>query len=36
MKEHEERVAVVVGAAEAEFGALLLDVTWLRPGEGLL
>lgn len=36
VKEHEGRVAEAVGGAE--FGALLLllEATWLGPGEGLL
>ena len=37
VKVQEGRVAEAVGGAEAELGALLLlEVTWLGPGEGLL
>lgn len=37
VREQEVRAAEVVGGAEAELGALLmLDVTWLGPGDGLL
>lgn len=38
VKEQEGRAAEVVGGAEAELEALLLllEETWLGPGEGLL
>lgn len=37
VKEQEGRTADALGGAEAELGALLLlEATWLGPGEGLL
>lgn len=36
VKEQEGRAAEALGGAEAELEALLLEPTWLGPGEGLL
>lgn len=36
VKEQEGRAVEAAGGAEAELGALLLEETWLGPGEGLL
>lgn len=36
VKEQEGRDVEEAGGAEAELGALLLEATWLEPGDGLL